>query len=106
MGATNSDRVAEEPLEKNGVDVHRDNPAGKLNFHGYLNVSSENQGVNYDYPNRFALWPAEKVPDRGSMKKGDQFTLTSSRTLDDTIRATSHVSPRFSSQAYNAPLDT
>ncbi|KAJ0164344.1 hypothetical protein CTA2_1209 [Colletotrichum tanaceti] len=39
------------------------------------------------------------------MNTGQQFTLTSSRTLIDTTCASSHVSPKLSFQAHTAPLD-
>ncbi|TID06852.1 hypothetical protein CH35J_000619 [Colletotrichum higginsianum] len=54
-GLRNSVGIAEEPvtggiwtvensadqLRRNGVDIHRDNPAEELNFHGYLDNSAE-----------------------------------------------------------------
>ncbi|WQF86226.1 Putative six-bladed beta-propeller, TolB [Colletotrichum destructivum] len=118
-GLRNSVGMAEEPitggiwtvensadqLRRNGVDIHRDNPAEELNFHGYLDDSAEKQGGNYGYPNCFALWSTEDFPDRGGMNTGEQFTLTSSRTLNDTTCASSHVPPRLSFQAHTAPLD-
>ncbi|KAK1981953.1 hypothetical protein LZ30DRAFT_749672 [Colletotrichum cereale] len=118
-GLRNSVGVAEEPvtggiwtvensadqLKRNGVDIHRDNPAEELNFHGYLNGSTENQEVNYSYSNCFALWSTEDFPDRGGMRTGDQFSLISSRILNDTTCAISHISPSLSFQPHTAPLD-
>lgn len=118
-GLRNSVGVAEEPvtggiwtvensadqLRRNNVDIHTDNPAEKLNFHGHLSDSNNGQGGNYGYPSCFAVWSTEGFPDIGNMTTGDQFTLTPSRTLNDTTCNSAYVPPRLSFQAHTAPLD-
>jgi glucose/arabinose dehydrogenase len=118
-GLRNSVGVAEHPvtggiwtvensadqLKRNNVDIHQDNPGEELNFHGYLNGSTENQGGNYGYPNCFALWKTAGFPDLGGLKTGDQFSLTQSNTLSDSICNGQYVSPRLTFQAHVAPLD-
>ncbi|KAK1524269.1 uncharacterized protein CCOS01_09356 [Colletotrichum costaricense] len=118
-GLRNSVGVAEEPvtggvwtvensadqLRRNNVDIHTDNPAEELNFHGHLSDSNKDQGGNYGYPGCFAVWSTEGFPDKGNMTTGDQFSLNPSRTLNDTTCNSAYVPPRLSFQAHTAPLD-
>lgn len=93
-----------DQVTRNNQDVHEDNPGEELNFHGYLNGSTEHQGGNYGYPDCFALWDTN-IPDVGSLKTGDQFVMAPNSTLNDTTCATTRVSPRLTFQAHMAPLD-
>ncbi len=68
-----------------------------MNFHGFLNGSTESQGGNYGYPECFAIW-GTKIPELGSMKVGDQFSLTQSTSLNDSICASEFVAPRLTFQ--------
>lgn len=118
-GLRNSVGVAEHPvtggiysvensadqIERNGTDIHQDNPGEEMNYHGFLNDSTEDQGGNYGYPDCFALWGTENFPDKGSMTVGSQFALNPSNTLNDTTCAQEHVPPRLTFQAHTAPLD-
>jgi glucose/arabinose dehydrogenase len=117
-GLRNSVGVGEEPLtggiysvensaddiERNGIDVHQNNPGEELNYHGFLNSSTENQGGNYGYPYCFALWNTS-IPDVGNLKIGSQFTLDQNATINDTFCAAERVPPRLTFQAHMAPLD-
>ncbi|OIW24899.1 soluble quino protein glucose dehydrogenase [Coniochaeta ligniaria NRRL 30616] len=117
-GLRNSVGVAEHPqtgglysvensadqLVREGTDIHQDNPGEEMNFHGYLNGSTESQGGNYGYPHCFALWDTN-LPDKGDMKVGSQFVLDPSATLNDTTCAEEFVAPRLTFQAHMAPLD-
>ncbi|KAF8867310.1 glucose sorbosone dehydrogenase [Acephala macrosclerotiorum] len=117
-GLRNSVGVAEEPttggiysvensadeIDRAGVDIHQNNPGEEMNYHGFLNASTENQGGNYGYPLCFALWNTS-IPDLGSLKVGDQFTLDQNATLNDTTCQTEKVSPRLTFQTHMAPLD-
>ncbi|KAK7991872.1 hypothetical protein PG996_013115 [Apiospora saccharicola] len=117
-GLRNSVGVAEEPttggiysvensvdeMLRDGTDVHQDNPGEELNFHGFLNASTESQGVNYGYPDCFALW-YDNIPDSQGLKVGSQFTQNQSSTLNDTTCSRERVAPRLTFQAHIAPLD-
>jgi glucose/arabinose dehydrogenase len=110
-GLRNSVGVAEEPitggiysvensadqLQRSGTDIHQDNPGEEMNFHGFLNGSTESQGGNYGYPDCFAVWDTN-LPNLGSMKVGSQFALNPSSTLDDTTCAEKYVAPRLTFQ--------
>lgn len=117
-GLRNSVGVAEEPttggifsvensvdqMNRNGVDVHQDNPGEELNFHGFLNGTTDNQGGNYGYPDCFALWDTN-IPDAKSLVVGSQFPQQETTSLNDTTCADTRVAPRLTWQAHTAPLD-
>jgi glucose/arabinose dehydrogenase len=117
-GLRNSVGIAEEPqtggifsvensaddVTRNGVDIHQDDPGEEMNFHGYLNSSTDHQGGNYGYPDCFALWNTD-IPDVGSLQVGDQFTMDPNSTFNDTTCASSRIPPVLTFQAHMAPLD-
>ncbi|TVY32211.1 L-sorbosone dehydrogenase [Lachnellula occidentalis] len=117
-GLRNSVGVAEEPLtggiysvensadmiERDSVDIHENNPGEEMNYHGFLNSSTDkNQGGNYGYPYCFALWNTS-IPNLGTMKVGSQFALDQNSTVNDTF-CQQHTAPRLTFQAHMAPLD-
>ncbi|KAF3019699.1 hypothetical protein E8E14_007112 [Neopestalotiopsis sp. 37M] len=117
-GLRNSVGIAEEPttggifsvensvdqISRDGTDVHQDNPGEEMNFHGFLNGSTEHQGGNYGYPDCFALWDTN-IPEVGTMAVGSQFTPSQNTTLNDTTCHDDRVAPRLTFQAHMAPLD-
>ncbi|RYP76507.1 hypothetical protein DL771_001741 [Monosporascus sp. 5C6A] len=117
-GLRNSVGVAEEPItgaiysvensanniQRGGVDIHQNNPGEELNFHGYLNGSTESQGGNYGYPDCYALWDTG-IPNPGNLEVGDQFTISTSNFSDDSVCNDDYVSPRLTWPAHTAPLD-
>jgi len=117
-GLRNSVGIAEEPLTgglysvensvdqitRDGVDVHENNPGEEMNYHGYLNSSTEDRGGNYGYPYCFAVWNTS-IPDPGTLKVGSQFTMAPNGTVNDTTCQDQMVAPRLTFQAHMAPLD-
>ncbi|KAH7383634.1 soluble quino protein glucose/sorbosone dehydrogenase [Cadophora sp. MPI-SDFR-AT-0126] len=117
-GLRNSVGVAEEPLtggiysvensvdqlERNDVDIHQNNPGEEVNFHGFLNGSTENQGGNYGYPLCYALWNTS-IPNADNLTVGAQFTSEQNATVDDNFCAEERVPPRLTFEAHVAPLD-
>ncbi|RFU36239.1 hypothetical protein B7463_g57, partial [Scytalidium lignicola] len=115
-GLRNSVGVGEEPttggiysvensvdqIERNGVDIHQDNPGEEMNYHGFLNGSTENQGGNYGFPTCFAVWGTSGL---GGLTVGEQFSMDPNSTLNDTTCATQFVPPRLTFEAHMAPLD-
>jgi glucose/arabinose dehydrogenase len=64
-----------DQISRDGVDIHRDNPAEELNFLGYLNgTSSANQGRNFGYPECFTAWNTSAIP-RFAGTVGQQFAI-------------------------------
>lgn len=117
-GLRNSVGVAEEPLtggiysvensvdqlERNDVDIHQSNPGEEMNYHGFLNGSTENQGGNYGYPLCYALWNTS-IPNADNLTVGAQFTSDQNATVDDNFCAEERVPPRLTFEAHVAPLD-
>lgn len=122
-GLRNSVGVAEEPttggiftvensadeLRRDGVDIHQNNPGEELNFHGFLN-GSETAGVggnppNYGYPDCFAMWDTQAVPNAANRTVGSQFPVSQSESLNDAICNRDFVAPRLTFAAHMAPLD-
>lgn len=118
-GLRNSVGVAEHPetggiwsvensvdeMTRDGKDIHENNPAEELNFHGYLNGSTSDQGGNYGYPYCYALWSTKNVPNLGDLSIGDQFPGSETSTLSDESCNKDYVAPRLVFQAHTAPLD-
>jgi glucose/arabinose dehydrogenase len=120
-GLRNSVGVAEHPItggifsvensvdemEREGVDIHENNPAEELNFHGYLNGTKyASQGQNYGYPGCYAAWNVSEIPDNSKLKTGLQFAIGSQNaTINDTTCQNNHIAPRLSFPAHWAPLD-
>lgn len=103
-GAVYSVENSADQIRRNGQDIHQDNPGEELNFHGYLNGSTDHQGGNYGYPDCFALWDTN-VPDRGALAVGSQFAVSQTATVNDQQCAEKYVAPRLTFQAHMAPLD-
>lgn len=118
-GLRNSVAVAEHPatggiysmensadgVVRGGVDVSFWNPGDELNFHGYLNGSTENQGGNYGYPVCFAVRNATTIPNGGSLKVGDQFGVNADGSSSDAVCAAYYTAPRLTFPAHYAPMD-
>jgi glucose/arabinose dehydrogenase len=121
-GLRNSVGVAEEPttggiwsvensvddIEREGVDIHENNPGEELNFHGYLNgtKSSVEQGANYGYPLCYAVWNVTEIPKNEALQVGTQFLMGNENgTNNDTTCAKTTVPPRLTFPSHWAPLD-
>lgn len=110
-GLRNSVGVAEDPLtgaiysvensvdniRRAGRDIHEDNPGEELNFHGYLNgTETEEQGGNYGYPQCFAAWNVEDIPNNEGLQVGDQFLSGDPTvTINDDVCRNGRIAPRL-----------
>ena len=119
-GLRNSVGVAEHPdtggiysvensvdeMTRDGKDVHQDNPGEEMNFHGYLNGTAYAlQGSNYGYPNCFAAWMPDDLPQNANLTVGSQFAIgDQNNTVNDTF-CSLQTPPRLTFQAHMAPLD-
>lgn len=95
-----------DELVRDGKDIHEDNPGEEMNFHGYLNGTEYTaQGSNYGYPNCFAAWRVDDIPQNANLSVGSQFAMgDQSNTINDTICA-ERTPPVLTFQAHMAPLD-
>ncbi|KAL8403075.1 hypothetical protein RB594_008361 [Gaeumannomyces avenae] len=86
----------------NGRDVHNENPAEKLNYHGMLNsTNNPRKGLNFGYPSCFPAWNTQLLGIAG-IKVGDLFNPDAvPRATDCASRATG----RLHFPAHTAPLD-
>jgi glucose/arabinose dehydrogenase len=119
-GLRNAVGVAEEPstgalytvensaddLWRLGQDIHNDNPGEKLNFHGYLNgTKTAEQGGNYGYPQCYAAWNVNDLPEHGNLTIGKQFAVNITDSINDDFCQKERIPPRLTFQAHQAPLD-
>ncbi|KAK6355465.1 hypothetical protein TWF696_004562 [Orbilia brochopaga] len=89
-------------IVRSGQDVHNDNPAEELNYHG-LATDSSNRG-NYGYPECLAVWQVSTLPNNGGLTTGRQFSnLTGSAPTD--AQCAQRQAPRISFPSHTAPLD-
>jgi glucose/arabinose dehydrogenase len=117
-GLRNSVGVAEHPItggiwsvensadnvERNSENIREDNPGEELNFHGYLNGTEYNrQGGNYGFPQCYATWNVEALPENGNLAVGEQFAADGDGAKDTYCAA--QVPPRLTFLAHQAPLD-
>lgn len=121
-GLRNSVGLAEEPsggiwgvdnsaddLERDGTDIHENNPGEELNFLGQLPSSPDNASTagtpNYGYPTCFALWDTT-IPNQSDLEVGSHFALTSQGgTNDDAWCEAETIKPRLTLHPHSAPLD-
>ncbi|TKA24941.1 hypothetical protein B0A50_06039 [Salinomyces thailandicus] len=105
-GAVYSVENSVDEMTREGQDIHADNPGEELNFLGYLNgTASDNQGRNFGYPECYAAWDVDAIPDfQGSV--GEQFAIGElNATVNDTSCDAAHrQAPRLTFQAHMAPL--
>jgi len=99
-----------DQLHRDGVDIHEDNPAEKLNFLGYLNgTQGPYQGQNFGYPWCFAAWKPNSLPNNSNVTVGSQFAIDASQDSDNQNRSDSYCAeqapPSLVFQSHMAPLD-
>ena len=90
-----------DQLQRNGVDIHENNPGEELNFLGYLNGTEEQtQGTNFGYPYCLTAWNPSELPDSGKISVGTPFASASS---NDSLCANT-TAPRLTFQAHTVRL--
>lgn len=96
-----------DDIKRQGVDVHMDNPAEEMNYHGVLNATNPLQGANYGYPSCVAAWNASTLGNP-NLKMGQQFVPNTAQGVD--VAATDSgcgkfQAPRVVFPSHTAPLD-
>ncbi|KAK4234508.1 L-sorbosone dehydrogenase [Achaetomium macrosporum] len=93
-----------DDLRLNGRDIHIDNPAERLSYHGVLNdTSNRYKGLNYGYPSCVAAWDPQNVGISGllvgSLFKPDGVPNVAAD------ECTKRMTGRLHFHAHTAPLD-
>ena len=111
-GLRNSVGVAEHPvtggiwtvensadnIRRGGEDVHANNPGEELNFLGYLNGTRyARQGTDFGYPDCFAAWQPDELPENQGFEVGSTFALDPS---GDSSRCGNVTAPSLTWQAH------
>lgn len=82
-------------------DIHKDNPAEKLN---YLGDPLKTRDVWYGYPQCFAVWDPSSFSDNKALKTGSHFVLAPNATYSDETCNSKATAPRLTFQAHSAPI--
>ena len=86
-----------DQLDRNGVDIHENNPGEEMNWLGYLNGTQEStQGTDFGYPYCYAAWNPSELPENGKISVGTPFASASS---NDSLCANT-TGPRLTFQAH------
>lgn len=98
-----------DDIKRQGKDVHNDNPAEELNYHGVVNDTDKNplQGKNYGYPGCVSAWDPS-VLSNPDLKVGSQFVpnLAAGATIATAdAECATFEAPRLVFPAHTAPLD-
>ncbi|KAG4414324.1 hypothetical protein IFR04_012531 [Cadophora malorum] len=94
-----------DDIRKGGKDVHTNNPAEELNYHGLLNDTTGPQwNANYGYPSCFAVWEPSTFGGSGT-KVGTQLSIDGSVGASSDADCAKKYPPRLVFPAHTAPLD-
>ena len=91
-----------DQLERNGVDVHENNPGEELNFLAFINATrgprqqGNDDGYNFGYPYCFTAWDPAALPDNEGISVGTPFAQSS---VNDSMCAGTKA-PRLTSPAH------
>ncbi|KAI1373112.1 soluble quino protein glucose dehydrogenase [Hypoxylon crocopeplum] len=104
-------------IVRSGVDLHNNNPAEEMNYHGVIN-DTENplKGQNYGYPACFSAWQTTDIPSNTGITVGSQFggitgtpfqqvTAGGSMAEVDDFCRTQRQGPSLIFPSHTAPLD-
>lgn len=100
-----------DQLQRDGEDIHQDNPGEELNYHGTLDKPDDApMGSNFGYPVCFAVWNTTNFPNLGNLTTaaqfpGDQSSEAARQNVSDWTCNDKYIAPRLAFQAHMAPLD-
>lgn len=87
-----------DDFRRNNVDIHKDNPAEKLNMLGDPTKAKDQW---FGYPTCFTVWDPSNFQ---GLKTGDHFVLNPSGAQTDASCNDRAIKPRLSFQAHSAPI--
>ncbi len=98
-----------DDMVRDGKDIHQQNPAEELNFHGLINdTKSKEFGANYGYPHCFPAWEPSLIANP-NIKVGTQFmnefSANGTSVGSDEWCTRERYPPRSVFSSHLAPLD-
>lgn len=94
-----------DDVKINGRDIHNDNPAERLSYHGVLNATDNRyKGLNYGYPSCVPAWDAAGVGINGLLV-GALFKPDGVPDVAADECANNRMTGRLHFHAHTAPLD-
>ncbi|KAF2186376.1 soluble quino protein glucose dehydrogenase [Zopfia rhizophila CBS 207.26] len=95
-----------DEIQRDGKDIHEDNPAEEMNYHGTLaDTSAPERGKNFGYPDCFPAWDPSTVPNNTNIKVGTQFLMGPlNGTRTDAVCA-DRIPPKLVFPSHITPLD-
>ncbi|KAK4098069.1 soluble quino protein glucose dehydrogenase [Parathielavia hyrcaniae] len=94
-----------DDIRINGRDIHNDNPAERLSYHGVLNdTANRYRGLNYGYPSCVPAWEPQSVGISGLLV-GGLFKPDGVPDVAPGACATNYMTGRLHFHAHTAPLD-
>ncbi|KAI5919569.1 hypothetical protein F4810DRAFT_495668 [Camillea tinctor] len=107
-----------DEIHRGGTDLHNENPAEELNYHGVLRDADDNpmKGLNYGYPACFSAWQTNGIPSGDGITVGSQFGGVTGTPYEEVAEAVAmgevdefcraeRQGPRLVFPAHTAPLD-
>ncbi|KAF2264513.1 soluble quino protein glucose dehydrogenase [Lojkania enalia] len=94
-------------IERDGIEIHENNPAEELNYHGRLDDDNNpHMDKNYGYPLCYGAWDTEEIPSAGDLQVGQQFAIAEENaTNSDSFCHDDREAPRLVFQPHTSPLD-
>ncbi|ORY15537.1 soluble quino protein glucose/sorbosone dehydrogenase [Clohesyomyces aquaticus] len=94
-------------IKRDGFNIHENNPAEELNYHGKLDDSNNPLlGKNYGYPLCYGAWNVSEIPSAGTLQTGQQFAIAEANaTTQDEFCKDDRQGPRLVFQPHTSPLD-
>ncbi|KAF2189696.1 soluble quino protein glucose dehydrogenase, partial [Zopfia rhizophila CBS 207.26] len=94
-------------IDRDGFEIHENNPAEELNYHGKLSDDkAPERGRNFGFPLCFAAWNISEIPSAGRLQIGEQFAISDENaTVQDPFCRSERQSPRLVFQPHSSPLD-
>lgn len=94
-------------IERDGIEIHENNPAEELNYHGRLDDDKNPlMNKNYGYPLCYGVWDTSEIPSPGRLEIGQQFAIADNNsTKQDPFCNNDRQAPRLVFQPHTSPLD-
>lgn len=94
-------------IERDGFEIHENNPAEELNYHGIASdADNPLMNRNYGYPLCYGVWNVSEIPSAGTLQVGQQFAIAEANaTTQDAFCRNDREAPRLVFQPHTSPLD-